>query len=101
MRLHRLPCPIEAQTRHCARREFASARWNQFGRVGVGKRQGEIMQPWIVSDQKHAVRALGKLPEVLPYFFLRCFIDLSFKDDLWRLYRLGNGRKALIAFLKN
>src|SRR5260370_39096609 len=53
------------------------------------------MQPWIVSYQKHAVRALGKLPEVLPYFFLRCFIDPFFKDDLWRLYRLGNGVERL------
>src|SRR5260370_26990299 len=95
MRLHRLPCPIEAETRHCARREFTSARWNQLTRVGVGKRQREIMQPWIVTDQEHAVRALGKLPEVLPYFFLRYFIDLSFEDDLWRLYRLANGVERL------
>ena len=30
------------------------------GSPGVGKRQREIMQTWIVTDQKHAVRALGK-----------------------------------------
>src|SRR5258708_5797606 len=95
MWLHRLPCPIEAETRYCARREFAAARWNQLGRIGVGKRQREIMHPWIVPDQKDAVRPLGKPPEVLPYFFLRCFIDLSFKDALWRLYRLGNGVERL------
>src|SRR5260221_10309956 len=95
MWLHRLPCPIEAETRHCARREFASARWNQLGRVGVGKLQGEIMRPWIVSDQKHAVRALGKVPEVVPYFLLRYVIDPSFEVDLWRLDRLGNGVERL------
>ena len=59
MRLHRLPCSIEAEARHCARREFTSARRNQLARVGVGKRQREIMQTWIVTDEKHAVRALG------------------------------------------
>ena len=84
MRLHCLPCPIEAETRHCARREFASARWNQLGRVGVGKLQSEIMQTRIVTDEKHAFRALGELPEVLPYFLLRYFIEPSFKDHLWR-----------------
>src|SRR5260221_1388699 len=87
MRLHRLPCSIEAEARHCARREFAAARWNQLGRVGVDKRQREIMQAWIATDQKHARRARGKPPEVLPYFFLRYSIDPSFKDDLWRLFR--------------
>src|SRR5258708_16830234 len=95
MRLHRLPCAIEAEARHCARREFTSARRNQIGRVGVGKRQGEIMQAWIVSDQKHAVRTLGKVPEVVPYFLLRYVIDPSFEDDLWRLDRLGNGVERL------
>src|SRR5258708_3852573 len=55
MQLHRLPCSIEAEARHCARREFTSARRNQLARVGVGKRQRELMQTWIVTDQKHAV----------------------------------------------
>src|SRR5260370_3669659 len=95
MRLHRLPCPIEAETRHSARREFASARRNQLGRVDVGKLQSEIMQPWNVSDQKHAVRTLGKGPDVVPYFLLRYVIDPSFEDDLWRLHRLGNGVERL------
>src|SRR5712692_3664415 len=95
MRLHRLPCAIETETRHCAGWEFASARREQIARVGVGKRQGEIMQAWIVTDQKHAVRALGKVPEVSPDFLLRYFINPSFEDDLWRLCRLGNGVERL------
>src|SRR6266852_8449149 len=95
MRLQRLPCSIEAEARHCARREFTSARRNQLTRAGVGKRQREIMQTWIVTDQKHAIRPLGKPPEVFPHFFLRCFIDPFFKDDLWRLYCLGNGVERL------
>jgi hypothetical protein len=31
MRLQRLPCSIEAETRHCACREFTSTRRNQLG----------------------------------------------------------------------
>ena len=32
MQLHRLPCSIEAEARHCARREFTSARRNRLAR---------------------------------------------------------------------
>src|SRR5260370_22289 len=49
----------------------------------------------IRAEHKQSVRALGKPPQVLPYFFPRYFIVHFFKDDLWRLYRLGNGVERL------
>jgi len=95
MRLQRPPSSLNAETRYCARGEFAPLRRQQLARFGVDKRQGEIMQTWVVTDQQHAFRAFGKIPEVFPYRLLHAFIDPSLDDDLWRLSRLGNGAERL------
>jgi hypothetical protein len=38
VQLQRLPCPIEAETRHCTRRKFFIGRRQQFIQVGMGNK---------------------------------------------------------------
>jgi hypothetical protein len=38
VQLQRLPCPIEAETRHCTRRKFFIGRLQQFIQVGLGNK---------------------------------------------------------------